>query len=149
MLLGYCSPRVSIDPLFLVVFALSKHLLTALRSLPAKNTSDFWGAISKDGPGTASSTVCFFFIHSISPPIWRKPHESNMGAASAPLHRFRRFFAFVSPGIAPALYISRVYTHYPDCWVGLGAGELTCLTIRQRLSAFLGLHSGRSSPFAF
>ena len=125
MLLGYCSPRVSIDPLFLFVFALSKHLLTALRSLSAKNASDFWGAISKDGPGIVSSIVCFFFIHSISPSIWRKPHESNMGAASAPLHRFHRFFAFVSPGIAPALYISHVYTHYPDSWAGLGAGELT------------------------
>lgn len=65
------------------------------------------------------------FVRRQNPIFWRKPHESNMGAASAPLHRFRRFFAFVSPGIAPALYISRVYTHYPDSWVGLGAGELT------------------------
>lgn len=65
------------------------------------------------------------FVRRQNPLFWRKPHESNMGAASAPLHRFRRFFAFVSPGIAPALYISRAYTHYPDSWVGLGAGELT------------------------
>ena len=64
--LGYCSPRVSIDPLFLVVFALPKHLLTALRSLSAKNASDFWGAISKDGPGIVSSMACFFSIHPIS-----------------------------------------------------------------------------------
>ena len=35
------------------------------------------------------------FVRRQNPLFWRKPHESNMGAASAPLHRFRRFFAFV------------------------------------------------------
>ena len=61
--LGYCSPRVSIDPLFLVVFALPKHLLTALRSLSAKKRLGFLGSNFK-GRARHCQQYGVFLFHS-------------------------------------------------------------------------------------